>query len=630
MALTFKTPGVYVQEIEKLPPSVAEVETAIPAFIGYTEKAKNKIEGDLNMVPTRITSLLEYETYFGFADNETEITVDVATDGTIVVTGPSHSDRSPFVMHYSMQMYFANGGGPCYITSVGQYGILVSPATSVDAAKLTLGLNEIKKQDEPTLLVFPDATFAVDTQFYPLYTAALEQCKDLQDRFTIIDTYTDGPSAIADMRDEITSDPLALKYGAVYYPNLITTLSYNYLDSKVKVTDVDAPTYEDQAQTIATSIQPAPLTTLLGELGTLNSALAAAPDDEAAELMIPNLTAKVGQILSYMATLGGKLDAIEAIAQEALNENDPSDPVPTGPLTVAKLALENWEADNINAPSGLITSYNNMTGLIDKDDIEDRMDLIIAQLNLSGTALDAKVTTIKNTLLPDVIDELHPFINGEAYLSSYELNNNVLYNRIKAEIAQLSVVLPPSSAVAGVYARTDANRGVWTAPANASLNYTIAPTIFIDNQMQDGMNVTTTGKSVNAIRSFTGRGTLIWGARTLTGNSNEWRYVPVRRFFNFAEESIKKASEPFVFQSNDANTWVKVRGMIENFLTQQWKLGALQGAKAEQAFYVSVGLGQTMTAQDVLEGRMIIEVGMAVVRPAEFIVLKFSHKMPEA
>ena len=138
------------------------------------------------------------------------------------------------------------------------------------------------------------------------------------------------------------------------------------------------------------------------------------------------------------------------------------------------------------------------------------------------------------------------------------------------------------------------------------------------------------GKSVNAIRYFTGKGTLVFGARTLAGNDNEWRYVPVRRFFNMVEESCKKSTESFVFEPNDAGTWVKVQGMIENFLTVLWRQGALQGAKPEHAFYVAVGLGKTMTSLDILEGRMIVEIGMAVVRPAEFIILRFSHKLAES
>lgn len=194
----------------------------------------------------------------------------------------------------------------------------------------------------------------------------------------------------------------------------------------------------------------------------------------------------------------------------------------------------------------------------------------------------------------------------------------------------MPLIMPPSSAMAGVYANVDSTRGVWKSPANVSLTFVRKPTVVIDKDSQEDLNVDTTGKSVNAIRSFTGKGILVWGARTLDGNSNEWRYVSVRRFFNMVEESTKKATEPFVFEPNDANTWVKVRGMIENFLILQWRAGALAGAKPEQAFYVRVGLGQTMTAQDILEGRMIVEIGMAVVRPAEFIVLRFSHKMQES
>ncbi len=123
---------------------------------------------------------------------------------------------------------------------------------------------------------------------------------------------------------------------------------------------------------------------------------------------------------------------------------------------------------------------------------------------------------------------------------------------------------------------------------------------------------------------------MVWGARTLAGNDNEWRYVSVRRFFNMVEESVKKASDQFVFEPNDANTWVRIKAMITNFLTNQWKAGALAGATPDEAYYVKVGLNQTMTADDILNGIMNIEIGMAVVRPAEFIVLKFSHKMQES
>lgn len=446
--MNYKTPGAFIEEVSIFPPSVAQVETAIPAFIGRTEKGpKNE--------PTRITSLLEYETLFGGAEPQAGITVTL-TDGVAVAT---LATPSAFKMYYAMQMYFANGGGPCYIVSEGVYGPIASTATSLGE-----GLAAVAKEDEPTLLVFPDAVSLSESDAHSLYNSALDQCTLLQDRFVIMDTVADNQASVDSFRTGVTSD---LKYGAVYYPHLQTILNYEYNDVEV---------------TIASST---------------NS--------------------------DGVAILAENLDALKA-------------------------------------------------------------------------------------------------------------ENSGAYNAAKNEIASsLRVVLAPSSAIAGVYAKVDSTSGVWKAPANVGLNYVVAPTVKISSQDQEDLNVDpVAGKSVNAIRTFTGKGTLVWGARTLDGNSNEWRYVSVRRFFNMVEESVKKASERFVFESNDSNTWVRVRAMIENFLNTQWRAGALAGASPEDAYFVRVGLGETMSAQDVLEGKMIVEIGMAAVRPAEFIILRFSHKLQES
>ncbi len=221
--------------------------------------------------------------------------------------------------------------------------------------------------------------------------------------------------------------------------------------------------------------------------------------------------------------------------------------------------------------------------------------------------------------------------SGVTKLSDLKSANSELYNQAKKAIESVQVVLAPSSAMAGAYAKVDGTSGVWKSPANLGFNLVDGPAVKISNKDQDMLNIdSTAGKSINAIRTFTGKGTLVWGARTLDGNSNEWRYISVRRFFNMVEESVKKATERFVFEPNTANTWVRVQTMIENFLDQQWRDGALAGSKPEEAYYVSVGLHKTMSAQDILEGRMNIEIGMAAVRPAEFIVLRFSHKLQEA
>ena len=138
------------------------------------------------------------------------------------------------------------------------------------------------------------------------------------------------------------------------------------------------------------------------------------------------------------------------------------------------------------------------------------------------------------------------------------------------------------------------------------------------------------GKSIDVIREFKGLGTKVWGARTLAGNSNEWRYINVRRTVIFIEQSIKKSLLSLVFEPNDANTWAQANAMITNFLTNVWQQGALAGATAADAFEVMVGLGTTMTPVDILDGYIRIVVKIAVTRPAEFIVLTFQQQMQKA
>jgi uncharacterized protein len=224
-----------------------------------------------------------------------------------------------------------------------------------------------------------------------------------------------------------------------------------------------------------------------------------------------------------------------------------------------------------------------------------------------------------------------PILTAGNKLNTIIATHNSLYHQVKAAIAEKPVVLSPCGAIAGIYCRSDRERGVWKAPANTGVANVIGPAKTITDAVQAGLNVdAATGKSINVIRAFTGKGTLVWGARTLDGNSSEWRYVPVRRLFLMMEESIQNATEFAVFEPNDASTWLRVKSMIENFLNDLWRQGALAGSKPEQAYQVRVGLGSTMNHTDILEGRLIIEVAVAAVRPAEFVILRFSHHVVTA
>lgn len=200
------------------------------------------------------------------------------------------------------------------------------------------------------------------------------------------------------------------------------------------------------------------------------------------------------------------------------------------------------------------------------------------------------------------------------------------YAQIHALLVERVNTLPPSSAIAGVINTVDSS-GVWKAPANVALQSVTGLTFTLKDHQQAELNVDPrTGKSINAIRFFPGKGILVWGARTLDGGSNEWRYISVRRTTIMIGQSIKRALQPFVFEPNAAATWTRIRSMVENFLNQLWRQGALVGTKPEQAYLVRIGQGITMSEHDVSDGVLKLSVMLALLRPGEFHVLTFHQK----
>lgn len=212
-------------------------------------------------------------------------------------------------------------------------------------------------------------------------------------------------------------------------------------------------------------------------------------------------------------------------------------------------------------------------------------------------------------------------------------NNNALlaasdvYTYLMTMILNRSNILPPSGAIAGIITQVDNIRGVWTAPANVKVNGAATLPIRLSDEQQVSLNTDImTGKSVNAIRFFNGLGILVWGARTLDGNSQDWRYLNVRRTVIFIEQTCKLAAKAYVFEPNTSQTWTAINSMISNFLTNCWKGGGLAGSTPEDAFAVECGLGSTMTPNDILDGVLKISVKVAITRPAEFIVISFQQQ----
>lgn len=215
--------------------------------------------------------------------------------------------------------------------------------------------------------------------------------------------------------------------------------------------------------------------------------------------------------------------------------------------------------------------------------------------------------------------------------SALQLENALLgasdaYSHLHDHVLEKINTLPASAAMAGVYTTVDSNKGVWYAPANVSLNAVTDTTLKLSDLSQGPLNVDpVTGKSINAIRLKPGFGVMVWGARTLDGNSQDWRYINVRRTMIFIEQSLKLAMQAYVFQPNVNSTWSLVQSMVTSFLTSLWNQGALAGSTAAASFKVAIGLGTTMTPDDILNGNMNLSVQVALSHPAEFITITISQ-----
>ncbi len=369
-----------------------------------------------------------------------------------------------------------------------------------------------------------------------------------------------------------------LKYGAAYYPSLKTGLKYNYADAGVSVTD-------NRGGAGNGFFDGRKLNYLINDLMTATAATGT--------IEVQNNTNSPGDMVV--------LDGVSFTISASGTRNDKANDL-AGQITAAIGAGTLDDIVTVSTAGRTVTLTAKTTG-----NFGNSISLVY---NPSGTG---------------------GLVVSSGFSGGNDSTDKLLYSRISKKLEEFKLTLYPSGAMAGVYARVDRDRGVWKAPANVSLRLVDEPVKLVTDARQESLNVDAdSGKSINVIRKFAKRGILVWGARTLAGNDNEWRYVPVRRLFIFMEESIQKATEPSVFEPNDAQTWTKLKSMIENFLTGLWRDGALAGAKPEDAFFVNVGLGKTMTAIDILEGRLIIEVGVAAVRPAEFIILKFMHKLQES
>lgn len=610
------TPGVYTREVNAFPNSVPMVPTAVPVFIGYTTKTSSPKGEDLTKKPRFISSFREFTDLFGgqppiqfelekTASNGSAAATQRKADGSkpgssdsgstpgaessssrpsieVVLSGTKYSVRlnKRFYLYDALRMYFANGGGPCYVVSVDATIKANSSSTPTASENPQPVWGDVKKAvlwddqqvmdtvlkeipfPKPTIICIPDARMCNDSERLALYNSVLAHCTGLADRIVLMDVPTTKRKPKEDaetFRNTVSGDKPS--YGVAYYPELLTNL---YDQDSLDASRVNTSSNNDTSD--LTLLQAANWKTL--------QALANALSLTALE----ERTVKAALDSTRLTT-----DKSDAAASEGTGKTP--------------------DAGQSDDQKGASAS---------SDPRQRRLSDVKENSRISAALLQWRA-------------ELHASLLQDSTVSSD-------YKALLSAMASLANVMPPSAAMAGIYARVDSDVGVWRAPANINILGVVAPTVTVTDDTQAGLNVdANAGKSINAIRSFYGRGpAIVWGARTLDGNSKDWRYINVRRTVILIEQSVANAAFSMVFEPNTAPTWTTCRAMIAGFLRSLWAAGALQGATPEDAFSVTVGLGTTMTADDILDGIMRIEVKLALVRPAEFIVITYQQQMAKS
>lgn len=591
-----QTPGVYITEFPAFPPAIAGVATAIPVFIGYTETALDPAShrpAYLKAIP--INSMADYIAAFGYGyDTKYEVSQvnikpaskpapdekagagatapEPAPDnltlaarhdfqaniknGNIVSSGDFQisSNGLQFNLYMAMQLFYANGGGQCFVISAGNYWNnfdvqpnTSDPAVAVSAQRLLEGLEVSNDMRGPTMIVVPDAclldagTDGDGADYGKVVRSMLTQAKTLQDRVAILDlpdaldpaSWSKAilPQKVSLFQTAIDSAQNCLSYGAAYGPAV-----------KSSIYTKDDVTFSNLR------------------------------NSEVSRMTMNNLLNTQACIL-YTDT------ALKAV-QDRIAQAFPVAP-----------------SGNAEGDANKSSSY----AYLDPDVNHDNLKAI-------------KADPVKRAMSKTILDQ-------------YLVNALPLYGQIQQILVSKRNAAPPSGIMAGIWTANDSNRGVWNAPANISLSSVIIPKVVLNDQDQSGYNAPLNGKAINILRSMVGRGTVVWGARTLDANSLDYRYIQVRRTLIYIEQSIKLALQQFVFAPNTGTTWTTVTAAISNFLTNLWQSGGLMGDKASDAFTVQCGLGSTMTGMDILNGYMIVNVTVQMVHPAEFIELTFTQTM---
>lgn len=570
----YLSPGVYVEEFDSGSVPMEGVSTSTAGFIGVTEK------GPKDGAPVLITNFADYRRTFGGYLSELEF-------------GQYH------FLTYSVNQFFANGGSRCYIKRVVPADAIYACNTEdTDAAPIVIFARDPGAWgNKITIKATPTNKFK---------TQILE----------IITSETSTKYKVKNASGFAPGDLIAFTDGTKYEENVITSIDGNIItlqkdfddsvvdtslvpDKIISVCNVDIEvSYDGQIEKfefVSLNVNSTDFITQKMAKSELVAVNVKIPENPISlyELITGNKQGKAVTINLFGGT-NGTYDALSA--GDFIGEDKGP-----GQRTGIQSFIDNNQVSVMAVP-GVTDPSVQMS--------------LIAHCENTGSRFAILDIEKDTKSVNDIVNKRNIF--DSSYAAMYHP-----WIKVFDPLTKNTTAIPPSGSIAGIYARTDNNRGVWKAPANEVVSACVGLECNYTTGEQDILNP----KGVNLIRSFPGQGIKVWGARTISSNG-QWKYINVRRLFIFLEESIRANTNWVVFEPNDQVLWLRVKRTIEVFLSNMWKNGAFTGGSEDEAFFVDIG-ANTMSKDDIDNGRLICIIGVAPVKPAEFVIFRLTQKTAE-
>ncbi len=583
----YLTPGVYVEEFDSGATPMASVGTSTAGFVGVTEK------GPQQGAPVLVTNFAGFKRIFGGYLSENEF-------------------GEYRYLAYAVNQFFINGGSRCYIKRVvpsnatyahnveddkaaplviyaknpGAWGNKITVSV-VPSSKAKSQILEIIKTSNDKKYRLKNATgfLAGDTVVFTdgstkIYNKIVDVDGDIltfesafEDSVVDVGLIAKKVISTCEINIEVKSEGIIENYTGCSF----NTLSPNFINQKLAKSEIVMVDAKEVAPVKKVTEEGEETTETYG--GILSPFKLISGNDE-------------GEFL--ISLFGGSNGTLEALSSaDFIGEDDGP-----GARTGIQAFIDNNEV-SIMAVPGVTDPQVGLTLVAHCERMTNRFAIL-------------DIPKDKRTV-NDIVD----------YRNFYDSEYAAMYHpwiKVLDPLTKNTGAIPPSGSVAGIYARTDNTRGVHKAPANEIVSACVGLECNYTSGEQDILNP----KGVNLIRSFPGQGIRVWGARTVSSNPL-WKYVNVRRLFIFIEESIRASTNWVVFEPNDQLLWLRVRRTIEIFLGDVWRSGALVGSTEDEAFFVEIG-PSTMTQGDIDAGRLICVIGVAPVKPAEFVIFRITQK----